>query len=277
MSIFVIAEIGINHNGSMEITKQLIDMAKDAGCDAVKFQKRTIPLVYSQEELDKPRESPWGTTQRQQKEGLEFDRHEYDEIHNYCRTKGIEWSASAWDLESLKFVESYNPPFHKVASALTTNLDFLEAVATLGRLTFLSTGMCTYAQIDDAVEIFKKHDTEIVLMHTVSTYPSELADLNLLVINELASRYGLPVGYSGHESNVSPSIVAAALGAVAVERHITLSRALYGSDQAASLEPSGLNNLVGALRKVVAVKGDGVKRVVEGEIPIAKKLRYWES
>lgn len=275
--IYVLAEIGINHNGNLELAKAMIDMACDAGCDAVKFQKRTIPVVYSQSELEKVRESPWGTTQRQQKEGLEFGQTEYNEIDSYCRSKGIEWSASAWDLESLKFVESYNPPFHKVASALTTNIDFVEAVARLNRVTFLSTGMCSYDQIDQAVEIFKKYNSKLILMHTVSTYPSELADLNLMMINELAARYKVPVGYSGHETNVSPTIVAASLGAVAVERHITLSRAMYGSDQAASLEPSGLNYLVGALRKVTTVKGDGIKRVVEAEMPIAKKLRYWES
>ena len=275
--IYVLAEIGINHNGNLELAKAMIDMAYDAGCDAVKFQKRTIPIVYSQSELEKERESPWGTTQRQQKEGLEFGQTEYNEIDTYCRSKGIEWSASAWDLESLKFIESYNPPFHKVASALTTNIDFVEAVARLNRVTFLSTGMCSYDQIDQAVEIFKKYNSKLILMHTVSTYPSELADLNLMMINELAARYKVPVGYSGHETNVSPTIVAASLGAVAVERHITLSRAMYGSDQAASLEPAGLNSLVGALRKVITVKGDGIKRVVEAEMPIAKKLRYWES
>ncbi len=275
--VYIIAEVGINHNGDLKLAKEMIDCAVAAGCDAVKFQKRTIEIVYSQSELEKRRESPWGTTQRQQKEGLEFGRQEYDEIDKYCKSLGIEWSASAWDLESLKFVESFNPPFHKVASALTTNLEFVRAVASLNRPTFLSTGMCTFDQIDMAVNIFRESGTDLILMHTVSTYPSELSDLNLLMICELQKRYSLPVGYSGHEANVSPSIVAAALGAVVIERHITTSRAIYGSDQAASLEPAGLNNLVGSIRKVPIVLGDGVKKHIASEMEVAKKLRYWES
>lgn len=275
--IYVIAEIGINHNGDLELAKQMIDVAVQAGCDAVKFQKRTIDLVYSASELEKPRESPWGLTQREQKMGLEFGKEEYDQIDVYCKTKGIEWSSSAWDLESLHFIESYNPSFHKIASALTTNLDFVHSVAKLGRPTFMSLGMCSLEQIDKSVEIFLKENRNLILMHTVSTYPSELSDLNLLLISELRERYGIPVGYSGHESQVSPSIVAAALGAVVIERHITLSRASYGSDQSASLEPSGLLSLVGSLRKVSTVRGNGVKKVIESESQVAKKLRYWEA
>jgi N-acetylneuraminate synthase len=274
---YVIAEVGINHNGDINLAKELIDCAVTAGCDAVKFQKRTIEIVYSQSDLEKRRESPWGTTQRQQKEGLEFGKAEYDEIDLYCKSRGIEWSASAWDLESLKFVEKYNPPFHKIASALTTNLDFVRAVAALGRPTFMSIGMCTYDQIDEAVKIFQDSGTKLILMHTVSTYPSDLSDLNLLMICELQERYGLPVGYSGHEANVSPSLVAAALGAVVIERHITMSRALYGSDQAASLEPAGLSSLVGSIRKVAKVRGDGVKKSIASELEVAQKLRYWQS
>lgn len=275
--IYVIAEIGINHNGDIKLAKELIDCAVSAGCDAVKFQKRTVELVYPHSELEKPRQSPWGTTTRQQKEGLEFGLPQYQEIDDYCKKVGIEWSASAWDLESLKFVQSFNPPFHKVASAMTTNIPFIEAVAALGKPTFLSTGMCDYGQIDQAVNVFKTTGTPLILMHTVSTYPSELSDLNLLIICELNERYGIPVGYSGHEANVSPSIIAAALGAVAIERHITTSRAIYGSDQAASLEPSGLHSLVGSLRKVSKVRGDGVKKKIDSEMQVAKKLRYWET
>jgi N-acetylneuraminate synthase len=275
--IYVIAEIGINHNGDLSIAKELIDEAVAAGCDAVKFQKRNIELVYSKTELDKPRESPWGDTQRAQKEGLEFSKSDYDVIDAYCKSKEIEWTASAWDLDSLEFIEKYAPPFHKIASALTTNLEFVSAVAKLNRTTFMSTGMCTDDQIGHAVEIFKENGTKLMLMHTVSTYPSDLRDLNLLLIPELREKYGCPVGYSGHEPNVSPTLVAASLGAVAIERHITLSRAMYGSDQAASLEPAGLRSLVGSLRKIPEVRGDGVRKPIPAEAPIAKKLRYWES
>lgn len=273
--VYVIAEVGINHNGDINLAKEMIDVAVSSGCDAVKFQKRTIDVVYSREELDKFRESPWGTTQREQKEGLEFGAKEYDEIDTYCKLKGIEWSASAWDLESLDFVEKYNPPFHKIASALTTNLDFVEKVAKLGRATFMSTGMCTYEEIEKSIGFFKKYNTKLILMHTVSTYPSDIADLNLLQISELCEKFGIPVGYSGHEANVSPSIVAASLGAVAIERHITTSRAIYGSDQAASLEPAGLNSLVGSIKKVPIVRGNGIRVAIAGEEPIARKLRYW--
>lgn len=275
--VYFIAEIGINHNGDLDLAKQLIDVAVNAGCDAVKFQKRTINKVYSAEELDKPRESPWGKTQRDQKNGLEFGREEYDEINNYCKAKGIEWSASAWDEESLIFIDGYAPPFHKIASAMTTKLDFVRSVALMGRPTFMSLGMCTYFDIDAAVETFLKENDKLILFHTVSTYPSRLEDLNLLQINELSKRYNLPVGYSGHEANVSPSIAAVALGAVAIERHITISRAIYGSDQAASLEPTGLNNLLGAIRKIGDVRGDGIRREIADESIIARKLRYWEK
>ena len=273
--IYVIAEIGINHNGDLNLAKEMIDVAVASGCDAVKFQKRTIDIVYSKEELDKYRESPWGKTQREQKEGLEFGTQEYDEIDDYCKSKGIEWSASAWDLNSLDFIEKYDPPFHKIASALTTNLDFVEKVATLGRATFMSTGMCTYEEIEKSISVFKKYNTKLVLMHTVSTYPSNISDLNLLQISELCEKFSLPVGYSGHEANVSPTLVAASLGAVAIERHITTSRAIYGSDQAASLEPAGLSSLVGSLKKVPIVKGTGIRVPIAGEEQIAKKLRYW--
>jgi N-acetylneuraminate synthase len=274
--VFVIAEIGINHNGDIGIAKRLIEQAKAAGCDAVKFQKRTIDVVYSPEVLAQLRESPWGTTQRQQKEGLEFGKREYDEIDRHCRALGIAWFASAWDIPSQEFLRQYDLPYNKVASAMLTHRDFLAAVASEGRPTFVSTGMSTYEDIDAAVEIFRARRCPITLMHAVSTYPSPESDLNLQMLHVLRERYGVPVGYSGHESSVSPSIVAAVMGAVAIERHITLDRAMYGSDQAASLELAGLISLIGSLRKIPAVIGDGVKRFDAGERSVAKKLRYWE-
>jgi len=273
----VIAEIGINHNGDMELAKKMIDLAVSTGCDAVKFQKRTIEIVYTPEVLDAPRESPWGTTQREQKNGLEFDLKDYQEIDAYCKKQGIQWSASAWDIPSLDFVESFTPPFHKVASALITHLDFLEAVAKLKRLTFVSTGMADENMVAQAVEIFEKHGTPVVLFHTVSTYPSPEEDLNLLAMGTLRKQFGLPVGYSGHETTVSPSIVAASLGAVAIERHITIDRTMYGSDQAASLEEAGVRNLVAVVRKIPKILGTGKIDWAPGEESVAKKLRYWEN
>ena len=274
-SVYVIAEIGINHNGSMEIAKKLIDLAKEAGCNAVKFQKRTIDIVYTPDVLAAPRESPWGTTQRDQKEGLEFGAKQYDEIDAYCREKKIDWFASAWDIPSQKFLRKYNAPYNKVASALATHRDFLEVVASEKRPTFVSTGMCDWDEIAAAVAVFKAHGCPIILMHTVSEYPCAEEVLNLRVMNELRSRFGVPVGYSGHEPSVSPSVVAAAMGAVAIERHITLDRAMYGSDQAASLEAAGLRSLVSQVRKVPLVMGDGIKRTTAGEKKVAEKLRYW--
>jgi N-acetylneuraminate synthase len=275
--IVVIAEVGINHNGDMELAKRLIDIAVDTGCDAVKFQKRTVDLVYAPEVLDAPRESPWGTTQRDQKEGLEFSREQYQEIDAYCRARGIAWSASAWDIPSLEFLEEFQPPFHKVASALLTHRPFIEAVASKGRVTLISTGMATYDIIDGVVEVFQSAGTPFVLLHTVSTYPSPEADLNLSVIHTLQERYGVPVGYSGHEPSVSPSVVAAALGATVIERHITIDRSMYGSDQAASLEENGLRQLVATIRKIPAMLGSGEKDWAPGEREVAGKLRYWET
>jgi len=273
--VFVIAEIGINHNGDIGIAKQLINQAKAAGCDAVKFQKRTLDIVYTKATLDQARESPWGTTQRQQKEGLEFSEAEYDEIDRYCQEIKIDWFASAWDVESQKFLRKYSSKYNKVASAMTTNSEFIAEVASEKKLTFVSTGMCTLEDIDTAVAIFRSADCPFVLMHSVSPYPAKESDLNLATICTLRERYSCAVGYSGHEPSVSPSIVAVALGAVAVERHITLDRSMYGSDQAASLQISGLIALVGSIRKVRAAIGDGVKRILPGEADVAGKLRYW--
>ena len=273
--ILLIAEIGINHNGDVEIAKRLIDMAKDAGWDAVKFQKRTIDIVYSEEVLNSPRESPWGTTQRAQKEGLEFGQEEFEIIAKHCREKGIEWFASAWDMPSQEFLQQFDMPYNKVASAMITHLDFLQEVARERRPTFISTGMTTFGDIDRAVEIFRGSDCPFMLMHTVSEYPSPEADLNLAMIPSLRKRYGCSVGYSGHEASVSPSVIAAAMGAAAIERHITLDRAMYGSDQAASLEWSGVKALADQVRKVPTVAGDAQKRITEGEAKVAEKLRYW--
>ena len=273
--VFFIAEIGINHNGDIEIAKQLINQAKAAGCDAVKFQKRTIDIVYPEEMLDQLRESPWGNTQREQKEGLEFGQAEYNTIDEYCKQVHIEWFASAWDIPSLQFLRKYNRPYNKIASAMVTHIPFVTELASEGKPTFLSTGMCNFEDIDKAVEILKKKGCPIILMHTVSTYPAAEKDLNLSVMHTLRERYGLPVGYSGHEPSVSPSLMAATMGAVAIERHITLDRAMYGSDQAASLELPGLVSLLGSLRKIATCVGSNVKQVSPAEAAVAKKLRYW--
>lgn len=275
--VFVIAEIGINHNGDMAVAKQLIDAAHAAGCDAVKFQKRTIDVVYPPEVLAQPRQSPWGATQREQKEGLEFGEAEYDQIDAYCRDLGIDWFASAWDVESQHFLTKYKLKYNKIASALITNRPVVEAVAAEKKLTFLSTGMSTIQEVDAAVEIFRQNDCPFVLMHTVSTYPTTESELNLITMATLRQRYGAAVGYSGHEASVEPSVLAALLGAVAVERHITLDRAMYGSDQSASLEPSELTALVERMRAIPGLIGDGEKRVTPGEQAVAQKLRYWAA
>lgn len=274
---FVIAEIGINHNGDLDIARALIRAASEAGCDAVKFQKRTIDIVYSAEVLAQPRQSPWGETQRAQKEGLEFGQAEYDVIDAYCRELGLAWFVSAWDVPSQSVMAKYDLPYNKIASAMLTHLPLVEAVAAEGKLAFVSTGMCTFEQIDAAVEILRAAACPFVLMHTVSTYPTPSTDLNLMTIDTLRRRYGAPVGYSGHESSVEPSLVAAMLGAVAIERHITLDRTMYGSDQSASLEPEELKLLVSRLRSLREWLGDGEKRITPGEASVAEKLRYWET
>jgi N-acetylneuraminate synthase len=280
MKIFISAEIGINHNGDVDIAKQLIDVAKLAGADAVKFQKRTIEKVYSKEELDKPRESPWGTSTREQKFGLEFGKKEYDEIDRYCREKEIDWFASAWDLESQEFLRRYDLKHNKIASALITYQDLLREVASEKKHTFISTGMCDLGMIDHAVAIFREADCPFELMHCVSTYPTIDEDANLNCIPVLRNRYQCDVGYSGHEVGQAVSYAAAALGISSLERHITLNRALYGSDQAASIEPALFIQLVGGIRKIEKAMGDGVIKISDNEAPIAKKLRShipWES
>lgn len=278
--MYIIAEIGINHNGDISIAKELIDLAKDTGCDAVKFQKRTIESVYTKEFLDSPRESPWGTTQRDQKEGLEFGKEEFDIIDSYCKEKRIEWFASAWDVDSQVFLRQYDFKYYKVASAMTVDSEFLKEVAVDGKHTFISTGMCSLDDIDNAVKIFNDANCPFELMHCVSTYPMVDEDANLNCIPMLRDRYGCDVGYSGHEVGLAVSCAASALGITSLERHITLDRAMYGSDQSASIEPAGLRQLVGAVRKIELAMGDGVKRVLEKEVPIAIKLREhlaWES
>jgi N-acetylneuraminate synthase len=273
MSIFIIAEIGINHNGDVSIAKKLIDVAKEAGANAVKFQKRTIDLVYSKEMLDLPRESPWGNTQRAQKEGLEFGLDEYKEIDAYCKEKGIDWFASAWDLESLKILRYFDLKYNKIASAMIVYENFLKEVALEKKHTFISTGMSTLEQIDRAVEIFKQNDCSFELMHSVSTYPMEDEDANLNCIKTLHERYQCNVGYSGHEVGLAVSYAAAALGITSLERHITLDRAMYGSDQAASVEPAGFRHLVGAVRKIEKAMGNGNKTINYKEVSVARKLR----
>jgi N-acetylneuraminate synthase len=273
MKIFFIAEIGINHNGDMKICKDLIDLAVSAKCDAVKFQKRDIDLVYKKDFLDGYRESPWGKTQRDQKKGLEFDKNDYDEINNYCKQKKIEWFASAWDLNSQKFLKNYNLNYNKIASAMIVNLDLLKDVASEGKHTFISTGMSTIDDIKKAIKIFKEANCPFELMHCVSTYPMKDTDANLNTINTLRNTFGCNVGYSGHETGLAVSYAAAALGISSLERHITLDRAMYGSDQAASLAPAGLKKLVGEVNKIQLALGDGKKRIIDEEIPIAKKLR----
>jgi len=273
MSIFIIAEVGINHNGSLEIAKELIDKAVDAGCDAVKFQKRDINEVYTQDFLDSPRESPWGSTQRAQKLGLEFDEKAYEEISSYCQSKNIEWFASAWDLNSQRFLQRFECKFNKIASAMIIYEDLLKLVASEGKHTFISTGMSDYEDIQRAVDIFTQANCSFELMHTVSTYPMRDEDANLRVISTLREKFECNVGYSGHEVGLAVSYAAAAMGITSLERHITLDRAMYGSDQSASVEPNGLRQLVGAIRKIEQAMGDGVKRVIDDEVPIAKKLR----
>ena len=273
MAIFITAEIGINHNGNMDICKQLIDVAIDAGCDAVKFQKRDIDEVYTQEFLNSSRESPWGNTQRAQKEGLEFDEIQYKEIDSYCKYKQIEWFASAWDIKSQKFLHKFNCNYNKVASAMLVHGELLELIADEKKHTFISTGMSTHQDIKKAIEIFKNKGCPFELMHTVSTYPMKDEDANLNLIKTLKEKYNCNVGYSGHETGLAISYAAAALGASSLERHITLDRSMYGSDQSASLEPSGLRQLVGGVRKINLAMGDGEKRILEQEVPIAEKLR----
>jgi N-acetylneuraminate synthase len=268
---FVVAEVGINHNGDIDVARRLIDAAVGAGADAVKFQKRTVDVVYSAEELSRPRESPFGDTNGDLKRGLEFGEEDYAAIDAHCRERGIPWFASAWDEGSVDFIEAFDPPCWKIASASLTDDSLLRHQRATNRPIVASTGMSTLEQIDHAVEVLGRDD--LVLLHTTSTYPSQIDELNLAVIETLRDRFDVPVGYSGHEVGLAPSVAAAALGAVVVERHLTLDRASWGSDQAASVEPQGFARMVRDIRTIETAVGDGVKTVYASERAIIEKLR----
>lgn len=273
--VFIIAEIGINHNGDMNLAKNLIKKAKMAGANAVKFQKRDINLVYSKQELDLPRESIFGKTNREQKIALEFEKSEYDQINSLCKDIGILWSASAWDLNSQEFIKKYNVKFNKIASAMIIYKDLLESVASEKKYTFISTGMSSYKEIDYAVKIFRDHNCPFELMHCISTYPFDPKFSSLNLINEMKKKYGCKVGYSGHESSgLAVTYAAVALGATSIERHITLDRSMYGSDQAASMTIAGFEEMIGGIRTIEkAINGEKKKFILDIEIPMVQKLR----
>jgi N-acetylneuraminate synthase len=274
VSLFLIAEIGINHNGKLDIAKQLIDASVDAGFDAVKFQKRTIDKVYTNNFLDSPRESPWGTTQRDQKEGLEFSTNDYKLIDSYCKEKRIQWSASAWDIDAQVFLQQFDCTFNKVASPMLGHIPLLKLIASEKKRTFISTGMSTLEEIDEIVKIFKDANCPFELMHCNSTYPMKDEDANLRCIPMLKERYGCEVGYSGHESSLIKVCTAAvALGATSLERHITLDRAMYGSDQAASIEINALRNFAESVRAIPDILGSGEKILTDAESKVREKLR----
>jgi N-acetylneuraminate synthase len=269
---YVVAEIGINHNGDVGQAKRLISVAAAAGCNAVKFQKRTIDVVYTPDELAKPRESPFGETNGDLKRGLEFGLEQYREIDRFARDCEIVWFASCWDVASVDFIDQFDPPCYKIASASLTDDALLCYTRAKGKPIILSTGMSTVEQVDHAVELLGT--ANLILLHTCSAYPSQYPDLNLRVIGTLRERYGVPVGYSGHETGLPSSVAAVALGACMVERHITTDRSLWGSDHAASLEPNGINRLVRDIRLIETSMGDGVKRIVPSEVPVMEKLRH---
>jgi N-acetylneuraminate synthase len=272
---YIISEIGINHNGNLDIAKDMILQCKNAGADSVKFQKRTINLVYSDEQLKKKRPSPWGTTEREQKEGLEFNKDDYDEIDKYCRKLNIDWFASAWDLESLKFLDNFNLKYHKVASAMIVDEEFLNEISKRQKYTFISTGMSDFKMIDKAVEIFNKNKCKFELMHCISAYPFENKYANLNMMNVLRERYNCKVGYSGHEKGGKlVSLASVCLGATSLERHITLDRTMYGSDQAASITPKTFQELIEEIRILEDIMtGSKEKIILDNEIEVAKKLR----
>jgi N-acetylneuraminate synthase len=273
MGVFIIAEVGINHNGDIDIAKQLIEVASVAGCDAVKFQKRTIDKVYTQEFLLSARQSPWGTTQREQKQGLEFGEKEFQQLAAWCKSYGIEWFASAWDIDSQLFLRSHKLKYNKIASAMLVNIPLLRLVAEERNHTYISTGMSSLEEIDRAVEVFNIEGCSFELMHCNSTYPMDEADANLRVMDLLRERYGCPVGYSGHESNNLVTVCAVARGAKSIERHITLDRNMYGSDQKASIEPQELAELVKLIRRIEKILGSGEKILSPAELSTKKKLR----
>ena len=268
---YIVAEIGINHNGSLEIAKKLIDVAADSGCDAVKFQKRTIDTVYSPEELARPRENPFGPTNGDLKRGLEFDLDEFKSIDIYCKEKKIDWIASCWDEDSVDFIEQFCPPAYKIASASLTDDNLLKHHRKSGKPVILSTGMSSFEEIDRAIKVLGVED--LIVLHSTSTYPAPSEELNLRVIETLAKTFPVPIGYSGHEVGLISSYAAAVLGACMVERHITLDRSMWGSDQSASVEPLGVAKLVKYIRDLENVLGDGVKQVYNSELLIREKLR----
>ncbi|MBT5470213.1 MAG: N-acetylneuraminate synthase [Nitrospina sp.] len=269
--IYFIAEIGINHNGSMDQTRKLIDVAVKSGCDAVKFQKRTLDIVYTSEDLARPRENPFGQTNGDLKKGLEFGEKEYSEIDQHCKEKNIQWFASCWDEDSVDFIAKFDPPCFKIASASLTDDNLLKHHRKHGKPIILSTGMSTMQQIEHAVEVLGMDD--LIVLHSTSTYPAKPEELNMKMITTLKDKFPLPIGYSGHEVGLSPSFTAAVLGAQVIERHITLDRAIWGSDQAASIEPQGLERLLVEIRGLDVSLGDGVKKVYDSELPIIEKLR----
>lgn len=273
MRVKIVGEIGINHNGNMEIAKKLIDAAKLAGFDAVKFQKRTIDIVYDKKFLDSYRESPWGITQRAQKEGLEFGENEYDEIDNYCKELGIEWFASSWDIESQIFLRKYNLKSNKVASAILNNFELIETIASERKLTYISTGMSSYEELDQVVGIFRKFSCPFVLLRCCSVYPMKERDANLKLMNELGKRYTCEIGYSGHEEDILTSLAAVARGAICIEKHITLDHSMYGSDQKASIDPQEMQVLANSIRRVESMLGDGEWVLSEEELQTRRKLR----
>ena len=269
---YIIAEIGINHNGSLETAKKLIDVAAVSGCDAVKFQKRNPDVCVPEHQKNKPRETPWGTmTYLEYKYRMEFEKEEYDEIDKYCKEKGIEWSASPWDMDSLEFLMQYDIPWIKIPSAMITNEKLMKASAATGKKVIFSTGMSTYEEIDQAVDWLG--DSEVLMLHCNSSYPAPLKDLNLKCIQTLKERYGCEIGYSGHEFRLGTSVAAIYLGATCVERHITLDRTMWGSDHLSSVEPQGLIKMVRGIRELEEAYGDGIKTVTEGELAPRKKLR----
>ncbi|MEM6724815.1 MAG: N-acetylneuraminate synthase family protein [Bacteroidota bacterium] len=269
---YIIAEIGINHNGSLDIAKQLIDAAARAGCDAVKFQKRTPELCVPEAQRSIERDTPWGRmTYMDYRYRVEFEQDEYEQIDAYAREKGIDWFASCWDENAVEFLEQFNPVMYKSASASLTDISLLKKKKGTGLPLIMSTGMSTKEEIDAAVEAVGKQD--LILTHSTSTYPCPPEELNLRMIHTLKDLYNVPVGYSGHETGLATTYAAAALGAAVIERHFTLDRAMWGSDQAASVEPDGMRRLVSKVRDIELALGDGVKKVYDSEVPVRKKLR----
>ena len=272
--VFIISEIGINHNGSLEIAKKLIDISSAAGCDAVKFQKRTVEKVYTKEILDSPRESPWGKTTREQKNGLEFSIKDFQKINTYCKSKKIPWHVSCWDINSQLEMRQFKTKFNKVASAMLTHEKLLKVIAEEEKHTFISTGMSSIKEIENAVKIFRKQNCPFELMHSHSAYPMSVEEANLKLIPFLGKKFRCDVAYSGHEAAAYlVTLPAVVLGATSIERHITLDRTMYGSDQAASLEPPGLIRMVKDIRMVTGILGDGKKKIWDSEVPAMKKLR----